>query len=172
MNMLASPHQSFEYLDLPRVVEVVRCNPINLRLDRPLRAPTPPAEVGRFEPGNRVVEEPVLFVEQRAVAFPRCAVGRVWKLEPVCARAWECDLGIAQQPAADHAFPISGMEDEIPDAMTPGAWPPTCFAGADAAQRALERRAVPGRRGVGLIEDFEQQLDAGVHAYRSRLSSA
>src|SRR6266550_420218 len=63
------------------------------------------------------------------------------------------------------------MEDEVPNAVTLGAWPPQGLARAEAAQRALERRAVPRRGGVGLIEDFEQQLDALVHAYRSRLRS-
>ena len=42
-----------------------------------------PAQVGGFQLGNRVVEQPVLFVEQRAVAFPRRVIPPVRKRQPV-----------------------------------------------------------------------------------------
>src|SRR5436309_16035573 len=106
------------------MIEIVRRDPVNLLLYPPARVPAAAAQVGGFESGDRRVQEAVLFIEQLAIPFPRRVIGTVGTREPVGAVARECDVGVPQEPAAAEAFPIGGVEHQIPAAVTLSARTP------------------------------------------------
>src|SRR2546422_7268191 len=113
----------------------------------------------------------VLLLEQRHVASPGARVGHRRQGGPVAARSWERERGIARQPSAHDVLPIGGAEHDLPDVVTPPARPPQRPLRPEAAERAPQRRAVPGFVIEGLVVDVQQQRDAGVAGHRDSVGS-
>src|SRR6266705_5754642 len=116
--------ENFYQLDLPRVVHVVRGEAVHVLCVGPARAPAPRAEPLGREPGDRRAQQPVLFLEQGRVAPPGGRVGLWRERRPVASGARESQPRIACQPPANDVLPVSRVQHDLPDVVTPTARTP------------------------------------------------
>src|SRR6185503_1728166 len=114
--------------NLTGMIQIVGRNPIYLGLDRPARAPAAAAQIGFAQRYDGAAEQAVLLVEQCAIAPPSGFIGGPRRRNPIVPLAWEGNLGVAQQPPAHHAFPVRGVEHQVPDAVSLGAGTPERLA--------------------------------------------
>src|SRR5919108_3078907 len=98
--------QSFQELNLPRMIQIMGRNAVNVLLCPPFRFPGALFQLSGIERCNRATQELVLLFEQSSIALPRSIVSRFRQREPVRSRPRERNVAIAQQAAANDVLPV------------------------------------------------------------------
>src|SRR6266542_3508676 len=142
--------EPFEQLDLPRVVDVVKRDSVELALERGRR---------RFAQGRDHGAQPaVLRVEQGFLFLPLFRRGLARAREPVAPVERKGSALLPRQAAPDRIFPVGRVERELPNRVPPGRGPEGRLGRRHATQRPLQVRPVPGLPFVRLVQDLDQKL--------------
>src|SRR4051812_28385542 len=104
----------------------------------------------------------MLQVEQRDVPLPGCRIGWIRNGRPVTWLPFEGAGRVTREPAAHCVLPIGGMDRQLPHVVPTAPGPPQPFARGDTTQGPTKRRAVPTPLVEGLVQDLEQQRNAGI----------
>src|SRR5438128_791493 len=163
--------ENFQQLNLSRVIQIVRGDAADVLRVGPARPPAARADARRGQAAMTYRSSRCCSLSSatsRRQARASVTAGRAGQLLP--ARGNESVASRASRRRTMY-FQLGGVEHDLPDVVTPPARPPQRPLRPEAAERAPQRRAVPGLTIEGLVVNGEQQRDAGVAGHRDSVGS-
>src|ERR1700730_2933750 len=153
MRSAAAAHQSSQQPDLPGVVNIVRCDPIELRQELF-------AARGFQHLGDRRAQRLVLALEQFLVRLPRCftQIPVLWPGKEFTAWVRNRAALTLFNPPPYCVLPVCRVQGFFPDIVSPGSGTPSRLLRGQAAYRLFEIRSMPRALFVGFIEQRKDQL--------------
>src|ERR1700730_13786653 len=153
MRSAAAAHQSSQQPDLPGVVNIVRCDPIELRQELF-------AARGFQHLGDRRAQRLVLALEQFLVRLPRCftQIPVLWPGKEFTAWVRNRAALTLFNPPPYCVLPVCRVQGFFPDIVSPGSGTPSRLLRGQAAYRLFEIRSMPRALFVGFIEQRKDQV--------------